>query len=69
MVNNRTPIDISFSPLPYKIETRIFLVMIFFFVFGMLFGFLAFSRNMLSNAISGFRTKRQLRKLEKQVKR
>lgn len=67
MVNNREFTTISFSPLPYNIETRVFLLMIFFFLLGMFFGFLAFSQNMLSNFVAGFKTKKHIKKLEKQV--
>ena len=67
MVNNREVATINFSPLPYNIETRVFLVMIAFFLLGMFFGFLAFSKNMLNNLASGFKTKNHIKKLEKQV--
>jgi len=41
--------------------------MIFFFLFGMLFGFLAFSENMINKSISNFQDRRKLKKLEKKV--
>jgi hypothetical protein len=41
--------------------------MIFFFLFGMLFGFLAFSENMINKSISNFQDRRNLKKLEKKV--
>ena len=67
MVNNREIITIHLSPLSYNIETRIFLVMIFFFLFGMLFGFLAFSEKMINKSINNFQDLRKLKKLEKKV--
>lgn len=67
MVNNRDAITIHTHPLPFEIETRVFVLMIFFFLFGMLFGFLAFSKNMIQKSISNFKDRLKIRKLEKQV--
>ncbi len=67
MVNNRDAITIHTHPLPFDIETRVFVLMIFFFLFGMLFGFLAFSQNMIRKSITNFQDRRKIKKLEKQV--
>ena len=67
MVNNREVITIHLNPLSHNLETRVFLVMIFFFLFGMFFGFLAFSENMINKSISNFQDRRKLKKLEKKV--
>lgn len=65
MVNNRDVITIHTHPFAFEIETRIFLVMLFFFLFGMLFGFLAFSKNMIEKSISNFKDRWKIHRLEK----
>jgi len=65
MIDNREIITINTYPLPFKIELRAFLVMILFFVLGMLFGFLVFSQKMISKSISNFKDRRRIQKLEK----
>ena len=67
MVNDRDAITIHIHPLPFEIETRVFLIMLFFFLFGMLFGFLAFSKNMIEKSITNFKDRWKIRKLEKQM--
>lgn len=69
MVNNRQTITVGLYPLPFEIETRVFLVMISFFLFGMFFALLAFSKNLLSNAIARFRDKIKINKLQKRVEK
>lgn len=66
MINNREIIKISTYPLPFTIEARAFLVMFFFFLIGVLFGFLAFSKNMISKTSLNF--KQSIKKLTKSVK-
>lgn len=65
MVSNREVIAIHAYPLPFDIEMRAFLIMILFFILGMLFGFLAFSENMIGKSISNFKDRRKVKKLEK----
>lgn len=65
MINNRDVITIHTHPFPFEIETRIFLLMLFFFLFGMLFGFLAFSKNMIEKSISNFKDRWKIYRLEK----
>jgi hypothetical protein len=67
MVNNRDIITIHAQPLPFEIEIRVFVLMIFFFLFGMSFGFLAFSKNMISGFLRNFKDRLKIKKLEKQV--
>lgn len=67
MVNNRETVLISLYPLPFEIETKVFLVMIFFFLFGLLFGLIAWAPHIISRAISKRQDKKQIQKLEKQV--
>lgn len=65
MVVNRQQVTVSFYPLPFEIETRVFLVIILFFLLGMLVGFLAFSKSMITKSISNFKDKSKIKKLEK----
>lgn len=69
MVNNRDAVTIHLHPLPFDIETRIFVVMIVLFICGLIFGLLACSQNILGRIIAGFQDKNKIRKLEKQVKK
>ncbi|MBU6339264.1 MAG: DUF1049 domain-containing protein [Rickettsiales bacterium] len=69
MIDNREIIKISTYPLPFSIEARAFLVMFFFFLIGVLFGFLAFSKNMISKTITGFKDQRKIGKLEKELEK
>lgn len=68
MVNNRAMITISANPLPFEIEISTFLVMIFFFVLGVFFGFLAFSTNMFGKSFRHFKDRLKIRKLQKEKK-
>jgi fucose 4-O-acetylase-like acetyltransferase len=38
MVNNRDFITVKFLPIPYELETRLFILLFFFFISGMFFG-------------------------------
>lgn len=67
MVNNRDVVTIHLYPLPFEIETRIFLVMISVFVLGMIFGLLACSQNLIKRAIERFKDRNKIKKLEKQI--
>jgi uncharacterized integral membrane protein len=67
MVNNRGSATIQLYPLPFEIETRIFVVMIGFFLLGMIFGILVCSQSMLKRAFEHFKARRKIKKLEKQI--
>lgn len=67
MVNNRDVTTISLFPLPLEIDTKIFIIMILFFLFGMIFGILLCSQNLLIRIISNAKDRRKLKKLQKQV--
>lgn len=67
MVNNHDNVTIYLQPLPFEIETKIFLAMMFFFVLGVLVGFLTFSKNMFSKSIDNFKDRLKIKKLEKQI--
>lgn len=67
MVSNRDVITIHTHPLPFEIESRVYLVMLFFFLFGMSFGFLAFSKNLIEKTIANFKNRLKIKKLEKEI--
>jgi hypothetical protein len=55
MVDNRGEVSIHLDPFPFSIETRVFIVMIFFFLLGMAFGILLCSKTIISNAVNKIR--------------
>lgn len=67
MVNNHDNITINFYPLPFNIETQVFLAMLFFFILGVIFGFLAFSKNMFNKSFENLKDRLKIKKLEKQI--
>jgi len=67
MVSNREIIKIYLSPLPIEIETKVFVLMIVFFMLGLAFGILACSQSLIKNSIGSFRNKSKIKKLEKQL--
>jgi uncharacterized membrane protein YciS (DUF1049 family) len=67
MVNNREVIKISFFPIPFEFETKIFVIMIWFFLLGLTFGIVACSQMMIKKSITGFKNKNKIKKLEKQL--
>ncbi len=67
MVNNREDVTLHLFPLPFEIQTRVFMVMIFFFLFGMFFGMLACSKSLLTRIFTGFKDKQKIKKLEKEI--
>lgn len=50
-VNNRQIVAIDTFPLPYGYEARLFMVMIFFFLFGFLVGMVLYSKNFFDGRI------------------
>jgi len=67
MVNNRTPLVVSLSPLPFTIETKMFMVMISFFVLGLFFGILLCSKNIVKRIFENFKARRKIKKLQQQL--
>jgi uncharacterized integral membrane protein len=65
MVNNRQTVTIELFPLPFEIETKVFLVMILTFLLGTLFGFLLYSQSLIIKTISNIKDRRRIKKLEK----
>jgi len=68
MVNNRAPSTLVLYPLPFEIETRMFMVMISFFLLGLFFGILLCSKNIIKRIFENFKSRRKIKKLERQMK-
>ncbi len=68
MVSNRGKITIFFYPLPFEIETRIFFIMIAFFLAGATFGILIMSKNLFKKTLENANNRRKIKKLEKVTK-
>jgi len=69
MVNNRDIIIIQLFPLPFELESRVFIVMILFFLIGFVFGVSIYSKSFIFNAVANFFNKRKIAKLEKKTKK
>jgi uncharacterized membrane protein YciS (DUF1049 family) len=69
MIANRQTIEVSTYPLPYTIETRMFMVMIVCFLFGLLFGVLLCSKNLIKRIFENFQSRRKIKKLEEQIEK
>lgn len=68
MINNREIIEVKFYPLPIdKIQTRTFLLMLIFYLLGLLTAILIYSNRLIKSAIRNFKQKHQIKKLEKQI--
>ena len=65
MVNNREPITLHLFPLPFTIETRVFMIMITCFALGFACGLTLLSGNIIKNAINNFKNRKT--KIEKPV--
>lgn len=61
MVNNREQITIHLFPLPFTIETRLFVVMTSCFLLGFSCGLLLLSRNIMRNAFLNWKNHRKLK--------
>lgn len=67
MVNNRDAVTITLHPFPFDVDTRMFLVMLIFFLLGMFFGMLACSKSLIKRFIEKFKDSRKIKKLEKEI--
>ncbi len=65
LINNRQEVIIQLFPLPFEIQTRLFLVIIFCFFFGLFFGAMLFSKSILNHILTNFRNRRKIKALEK----
>lgn len=68
MINNREIIEVKFYPLPIdKIQTRTFILMLIFYLLGLLTAIMIYSNRLIKSAIRNFKQKHQIKKLEKQI--
>lgn len=67
LTNNRDTILIYLHPLPFEIETKVFVVMLSFFILGMLFGILSCSQTIIKTNLINFMNRRKIKKLEKEI--
>ena len=67
MVNNRETATLHLSPLPFNIETKMFIILIVFFVLGMLFGFLSLSQNLIGKTMTNIFNRHKIKKLEQEI--
>ena len=68
MINNREIITINFNPLPFdSIETRLFVLMLFFYILGLVTAILIYSNSLIKSAIRNLKQKRQINKLQQQI--
>lgn len=52
MINNRELVEISFFPLPFKVETRLFFALMAFFLVGLAFGGFFFAKYIIKNSLA-----------------
>ncbi|MFM7557039.1 MAG: hypothetical protein ACKO46_00515, partial [Alphaproteobacteria bacterium] len=63
MINNREIITINFNPLPFdSIETLLFVLMLFFYILGLITAILIYSNSLIKSAIRNLKQKRQINK-------
>lgn len=68
MINNREIITINFNPLPFdSIETRLFVLMLFFYILGLITAILIYSNSLIKSTIRNLKQKRQINKLQQQI--
>lgn len=68
MINNREIITINFNPLPFdSIETRLFVLMLFFYILGLITAILIYSNSLIKSAIRNLKQKKQINKLQQQI--
>ncbi|MBM3579292.1 MAG: LapA family protein [Alphaproteobacteria bacterium] len=68
LVNNRGGILINLHPLPFEVQTRVFVVIIMSFVVGLALGILACSPSLIQNFFRKISDSYKIKKLEKQMK-
>lgn len=65
MTSNRDHISIHLYPIAFDIETRVFVVMIFFFLLGAIFGMFFTSKTTLKMMFQNYLAKRKLNEISK----
>jgi len=68
MVDNREVVVINMQPLPFEIQTRVFVLMIFCFIVGLVFGLIICSPVILRNFFGKIANRHKIKKLENQLK-
>ena len=68
MTSNRDHISVHLYPIPFDIETRVFVVMISFFIFGIIFGMIFASQNAIKAMMKDYHNKRTIKKMVKKNK-
>jgi uncharacterized membrane protein YciS (DUF1049 family) len=58
---------ITLNPLPFEIETKSFMVMVSFFLFGLIFGLIICSKTIIKKSLENFGNRRAIKNLTKQV--
>lgn len=68
-LNNHQEVEISLSPLPFLVEARLFLIIIFCFFGGVLIGFfgasITITKEKFRNFVNGYKIKFLRRKIDK----
>ncbi|MDA0902383.1 MAG: lipopolysaccharide assembly protein LapA domain-containing protein [Proteobacteria bacterium] len=67
-INNDSLVILSLNPLPFEIQTKLFLLLILFFLIGVVVGFLTLSKRLVSSKMHSMISDRKLAKLEKEGK-
>lgn len=67
MIGNRGAVQVALYPAPFEIETKMFVVMISFFLVGLFFGILLCSKNIVKRMVENFKSRRKIKRLEKQI--
>lgn len=68
MVDNRDVIVINMQPLPFEVQTRVFVLMIFCFVMGLIFGLIFCSPVIIRNFFGKIANRHKIKNLENQLK-
>lgn len=67
MVDNREIITINTQPLPFEIETRVFVMMLSCFALGVIFGVLICSPRIVKSFFVKIADRQKIKKLERQL--
>ncbi len=65
LVNNRDKVTLHFTPLNFDIETRMFLVIMAFFLAGVVLGALIISKSLFKKTVENAKNRQKIKKLEK----
>lgn len=66
-INNNYSVTISLNPLPYQMEIKLFLLVIIFFLIGVLTGFLTLSKSLIGSKINNIINSRKVEKLQNKI--